>query len=895
MRTILCLAAILLPMCEPAFAAPRADYYVAVNGNDAWSGRLPAPNRARTDGPFATIAAAQAAVRSSRRSDRAARTITVMIRKGIYALAEPIRITPDESGTREGPTVYAAYPGEKPVLSGGRRLTGWTQSGDRLRLAIPEVRDGAWRFEQLFVNDQRRFRPRLPKRGYYFIEDTAEPTAAAKGKGHDRFVFKEGEIRADWTNRDAVDVLCFQSWTMARMRIADVDSASRTVRFVAPTLSDVWFFALNKGHRYIVENVKEALTEPGEWYLDTRTGVLEYIPRSGERADRLDVWAPRLDHLVEFAGDVTNRRWVEHVQLRGLTLAHTNWVCPPEGYQAPQAEVYLPAAVRASGARDCRLDGCAIKHLGSYAVEFGPASQRCSIENSVITDMGAGGIKLGETVGNPDPELLSGWHTVRNNLIAHGGRMHPAGIGVWIGASPYNTVAHNEICDLYYSAVSVGWSWGYAPTASHHNTLEYNYAHHIGQGVLSDMGATYTLGAGGGSVQRFNHFHDIESYGYGGWGIYFDEGTTGMLAENNLVYNCKSAGFHQHYGRENIVRNNIFALNRESQLMRTRAEEHLSFTFERNIVYWATGQLLASNWSGDRYRFDRNLYWRTGGRPFTMADRTWEQWQAAGQDKNSIIADPLFVAPDRRDFRLKPGSPAAQIGFVPFDISPAGRVGIGSRKPEPVWRDRAYPAPPAAQPSLVRTGLEEQAVGEQAAGATTFEEDERATARVSAETAASGKHSLKFIDRPGQKANYNPHVFWSPNIMEGIVVATFALRVEPGTHMYHEWRDPSGVQNPGPSLWVGADGALTVRGKKLLDLPPSQWVRFEIRCGVGERADGKFSLTVRMPGRTAPLRFLDLPCGSGFTGLNWFGFVANADADGVFFLDDVEIKTVKGK
>jgi hypothetical protein len=892
---MVCLAAAGISLSAVASAAPAADFYVALNGNDRWSGRLASPNAKRTDGPFATIEAAQAAVRRLRSSQTKPTPVTVLIRGGVYELPAPITITPDESGSAGAPTVYAAYPGERPVLSGGKRLTGWTRNGNRLRLMIPEVRDGAWRFEQLFVNGERRYRPRLPKEGYYSIEAEAAPSSAAQGKGYDRFVFRDGDIRADWANRDAVDVLCFQSWTMARLRIKEVDTASRTVQFVAPTLSAVWFFALNQGARYIVENVREALSEPGEWYLDTRTGVLEYLPRAGERPERLDVRAPRLERLVEFAGDVARRRWVTHVELRGLTFAHTNWVCPPEGYQAPQAEVYLGAAVSAVGARNCKLQSCEIRHVGAYGVEFGAACKEDVVENCTIVDMGAGGVKLGEAAAAGDPELLSGWHTVRNCLIAHGGRMHPAGIGVWIGSSPYNLVAHNEICDLYYSAISVGWSWGYAPSAAHHNTLEYNYAHHIGQGVLSDMGATYTLGAGEGSVQRYNHFHDVESYAYGGWGIYFDEGTTGMLAENNLVYNCKSAGFHQHYGRENIVRNNIFALNREAQLMRTRAEDHLSFTFERNIVYWSTGVLLASNWSGDRYRFDNNLYWKTNGRPFDLAGRTWEQWREAGQDSHSIIADPLFVAPERRDFRLKPDSPAKQIGFVPFDIEPAGRLGIGSRKPERVWTQRAYPAPPQPKPTRVSEDFETVPVGQKAPGATTIEENDRATVRVTEETAATGKRSLKFVDMPGQKANYNPHVWWSPNISEGVVVASFALRVEAGTHLYHEWRGQQGPSSPGPSLWIAPDGALTVRGKRLLDLPHGQWVRFEIRCPVGDAAKGRFDLTVRLPGRTAPLKFADLPCDPGFGMLEWFGFVANADADGVFYLDDVAVRTEKRK
>jgi parallel beta-helix repeat protein len=145
-----------------------------------------------------------------------------------------------------------------------------------------------------------------------------------------------------------------------------------------------------------------------------------------------------------------------------------------------------------------------------------------------------------------------------------------------------------------------------------------------------------------------------------------------MLIENNIVYNCKSAGFHQHYGRENVVRNNIWAFNRENQLMRTRAEEHVSFTFEGNIVYFDQGRLLGSNWTGDRYVMRKNLYFDTRGRAIRFAGKTLEEWQAGGQDAGSVVADPLFVNAANFDFRLRPESPALKMGFKQIDMSTVG-------------------------------------------------------------------------------------------------------------------------------------------------------------------------------------------------------------------------------
>jgi hypothetical protein len=198
------------------------------------------------------------------------------------------------------------------------------------------------------------------------------------------------------------------------------------------------------------------------------------------------------------------------------------------------------------------------------------------------------------------------------------------------------------------------------------------------------MGGIYTLGLSPGSTLRENRIHDVESFNYGGWGIYPDEGTTGMLIENNVVFRCKSAPFHQHYGKENIVRNNVFAFGRAAQLMRSREEEHSSFTMERNIVLWKEGELLGSYWSNGHFHFDNNLYWNGTGKPFQLAGLSLEDWRKKGQDQHSIVADPLFVDPARGDFRLKSGSPAIKLGFTPIDVA----VAAPPSKSEPL-------APPA--------------------------------------------------------------------------------------------------------------------------------------------------------------------------------------------------------
>ncbi len=139
-------------------------------------------------------------------------------------------------------------------------------------------------------------------------------------------------------------------------------------------------------------------------------------------------------------------------------------------------------------------------------------------------------------------------------------------------------------------------------------------------------------------------------------------------ADIPLIYRTTHGGFHQHYGRDNIFRNNIIIYGRDQQIQRSRQEPHRSFTFEGNIVYWREGKLIAGNMGDSKFAFDRNIYWREGGGEIQFGGMTLDEWREKGMDKNSIIADPLFVDPENDDFRLKPDSPAIKLGFIPFEL-----------------------------------------------------------------------------------------------------------------------------------------------------------------------------------------------------------------------------------
>lgn len=658
-----------------------ADFYVAPDGNDSAAGTA--------EQPFATFARAQKAVYDRRERGEVQGPTTVEFRGGLYELAEPIRLQSHNSGKADSPIVYQAAAGQRPILSGGRRITGWQVGPDgRWRTHLAEVKAGQWSFLQLFVGDQRRYLTRLPKEGYFHVADHVKP--AQGDKGFTQFVYGEGDLNPNWANRADVIVDAFHTWSTSMMRIAQIDPEKRLLTFGGATRGTAWWTAYAKGNRYRVLNVKEALSEPGQWYLDRPSGELTYIPMSGEDPARTVVVAPRLETLVLLEGDVAGHRWVEHVQFRGLTFAHSNWSLDAEGISMPQAATGVAEAIAAFGARNVTFDGCCVRHTGGYALGFGMGCRDNAVRNCELFDLGGGGVKVGYAGRGDwnrshdvsrDPEALPSHHTIENCTIAHAGRLHPSAVGVWIGKSPYNKVLHNEIYDLYYTAVSLGWVWGYAPSPAHHNEIAHNHLHTIGQGVLSDMGGVYSLGIQPGTTIHHNHVHHVHSFSYGGWGLYTDEGSSDIVLSDNLVHHTKDGGFDQHYGRNNLVINNIFAFGQECLIRRNdRRDQHTSFTFERNIVLCDRGYVLGGGWGTSAesyYKLDHNLYWHVEGQALMFTkDLDFAAWQAKhGQDRNSLVADPLFVDAPGGDFRLRSDSPAiARLGFKPFDYSQAGRT-----------------------------------------------------------------------------------------------------------------------------------------------------------------------------------------------------------------------------
>ncbi len=658
--------------------------YVSPNGDDKFDG-LSTHSARGSKGPFATLERARDEIRTLKKANPGA-SFNVVLRGGTYYLPDTFVLEPEDSGTEDNPIVYSAYPGERPVLSGGRRITGFQREIYKDKacwtVTLDEVTEGNWYFRQLFVNGLRRNRPRLPKKGFYNftgIPEGANAVSKSEGpwfNGPDKAYFKPGDISAQWYDKKSIDIVTLQQWFSTHHKIKSIDEPSSLVEFYKHSISTLKDESGKHFARYFADNVFEALSEPGEWYLDRESGLLRYLPLTDEDIDSACVVAPRLQTIMRLAG--TEENPVTNVIFKNISFQHAEWHAPNDYIGSVQAAFHVPGSVVFEHAEKCCLKGCEIVHVSQYGLEIGWGSHKCEVDSCNIYDMGAGGIRINhewykgkKTVstnyyieksrpGKPNASII------KNCSIHDGTLIYPGAVGVFIGNAGFVKVLNNHIYNLNYTGISSGWTWNYDPTATIGIQIEGNHIHHIcWRGPLSDNGAIYLLGQHPGGVVANNHIHHIGCHHYGGTGIYPDQASSFLKVYNNIIHHTRN-GFNTHFGRSNHVFNNIFALVSENAFKLGNPEEVRSCVFENNIIYSRDGKPAANVFDKRHGLIRNNLFYQEGLPENFASGFSMEYWQGKGQLDGCLVKDPLFADPDGGDFSIREDSPAYEIGFKPF-------------------------------------------------------------------------------------------------------------------------------------------------------------------------------------------------------------------------------------
>lgn len=655
--------------------------YVSPKGNDHNPGTI--------NSPLATIAAARDKVRSIPQAQRNAEPVYVMIEQGDYFLNELLVFSPEDSGTETAPVIYRAKGKIKPVINGGKVLPRFEQVSPKLwKVFIPDVAKNNWVFEQLFINGKRATRAQSPAYGSFYKIKGVTETVIMPGQNNAGPVQAEQQLllninESGWRKTlsaseiDGVVVTIYHAWDITRRKIKSLSDSS--ISMVGEGMRP--WNKFNSKSIFTLENAKSFLDQEGEWFLEG-SGTLYYIPRQGETPENTIAIAPLYEELLKIAGDESNQ--VHHIRFENLAFQFTGYILPATGYEPEQASASAKAAVTVNDANHINFTNCEIKHTANYGLWFRNGCSNSMVKQCYFKDLGAGGIKIGETKIPVNDRQVTNHIVIDNNIIVSGGHVFPTGVGIIIFHAGDNVITHNDISDLKYTGISAGWVWGYTPSYAKNNNISYNHIHHLGWGILSDMGGVYLLGIAPGTRVENNVIHHIYSYDYGGWGLYTDEGSTGVILQNNLVYACKSSAFHQHYGKENVIKNNVFVSQVKAQLEATRVENHLSFSFKNNIIYTDKGNMTGNAWTTVHFFADSNSYWDIRTKDIRFGNQSFDQWRLSGKDKNSIIADPRFKNPEKYNFKIANKALLSQIGFQPFNDKEAGVY--GSKK----WKKLAH-------------------------------------------------------------------------------------------------------------------------------------------------------------------------------------------------------------
>lgn len=661
---------------EGVFNMGEYDLVVSPDGDDNNSGTL--------SKPLKTPAGAKEKLKALKNTDCG--TITVWFREGTYTLKNELEFNADDCEN----VIYRSYPNEEVNFSGAIEISDWTDGElNTLNALVADVDTENLYFRSLFNGEKRLEISKWPKKGSFTVENSLMEDAFDKNSDtgffalHAAFFAKKSQVK-NFQNLQDVNVRIMHKWCDDILPLHSVSKQTGRIELKKPAA-----MTIVEGDNFVYENVKEAVSRAGEWYLDRSEGKLYYIPFENETKDNLTLYAPVTEKLISING-------ASGIQFSGINFINTDWdfvsgsvwntnldnthpLYKNIEYNPthPQAAYETPAVIDIKNATGIDFINCEFKNISNTAIIFGADTTECNVTSCLFDHIGGNAIFIN---GNRVIPATTNNIDITDCHIKYYGRIYNNSIGVLLIDATDCNIVNNEIHDGWYTAVSVGWVWGYNENPTNNIKVKNNLIYNIGNGWLSDMGGIYTLGIQPDTVLSGNVIYNVGCYdgntGYGGWGIYLDEGSSEITVEKNLVYDCSSQGFHQHYGKDNLIKNNIFALNKDGQFIITRNEEHNSLYLYNNIFVSDDTVIYKNTTSMDWFIDGNNTYWdyTNGKKVFSgnsteIGDRvSVSSMKGKGYYNDGVFADPLFKDVENRDFTISTNSPALDTGFEYWDF-----------------------------------------------------------------------------------------------------------------------------------------------------------------------------------------------------------------------------------
>ena len=535
--------------------------------------------------PKATLTSALRQAREWRRTEdnRIQGGITIYMEGGTYAFYEPVFIRPEDSGTKESPTIIRSVGDEKVILSGGISINGWKKQGKVWVADVPVFNGRPLDFRQLWVNGKKAVRARdvedFEKMNRICSVDEKNEILYVPAVSIRRLIDNKGNLKAKYA-----EMVLHQMWCVANLRIrsVEVQGDSAAIRFHQPE-SRIQFehpwprpMVTTDGHNsaFYLTNARELQDVPGEWYHDIDARKVYYYPREGEKMQEVEVIVPAVETLVRVEG--TLDRPVCHIRFEKITFSYTTWMRPSEKGHVPlQAGMYLTdgyridpkmqrnylnhpldnqgwlgrpaAAVRVVAARQIDFERCRFEHLGSTGLDYEEAVQGGVVRGCLFRDIAGNGLLVGsfspaahETHLPYDPadrrEVCTQQH-INNCYFTEIGNEDWGCLAIAAGYVGDVNIEHNEISEVPYSGISLGWGWTQTVNCMRNNRVHANLIHHYAKHMY-DVAGIYTLGSQPKSYVTENCVHSIYKPGYvhdpNHWFyLYTDEGSSFITVRDN--------------------------------------------------------------------------------------------------------------------------------------------------------------------------------------------------------------------------------------------------------------------------------------------------------------------------------------------------------------------------